>query len=215
MTPKTNRLITWIPDAAQRLDFIGYHESGRSSAFLRCERGPIMLLVLYHNPAFAMVYDQLTKEVNMKDSIGGPFLQAAFFCEKVLQEKDGVLSAIRIVDRFTHSTSAEGAPDIMPQFNIGVSILIGFKSGDVKGKWELKVKPIAPSGQELPGFVGPVLFEGDERGAAIVIQYGLVAKEEGIYWFDVILNDKLITKMPLRIIYEKTQVTSTSVQPVH
>lgn len=151
----------------------------------------------------------------MKDSSGGPFLQAAIFCEKVLQEKDGVLSAIRLVDRFTLSSSAEGVPDLMPAINIGISILIAFKSGGAKGKWELKVKPVAPSGQELPGFVGPVLFEGEERGASVVIQYGLAAKEEGIYWFDVILNNELITKMPLRIIYEKTQVTSTSIQPVH
>jgi hypothetical protein len=151
----------------------------------------------------------------MKDSIGGPFLQAATFCEKVLQEKDGVVSAIRLVDRFTLSSSAEGAPDLMPAINVGISILIAFKSGDAKGKWELKVRPVAPSGQELPGFVGPVHFEGDERGAVVVIQYGLAAKEEGIYWFDVMLNEKLITKMPLRIIYEKTQITTTSAQPVH
>jgi hypothetical protein len=151
----------------------------------------------------------------MREIIGGPFLQAAFFCEKVLQEKDGVMSAIRLVDRFTLSSSAEGAPDLMPSINIAISILVSFKSGDAKGKWELKVKPLTPSGKELPGFVGPVLFEGDERGASVVIQYGLTANEEGIYWFDVMLNNKLITKMPLRIIYEKAQVTSTSTQPVH
>ena len=185
----------------------GYDVSGKFTTIFSCGKGPILLLLLCQK--------HLWEKITMKENIGGPFLQAAFFCEKVLQEKDGVLSAIGIVDRFTHSTSAEGAPDIMPQFNIGVSILIGLKSGDVKGKWELKVNPIAPSGQELPGFVGPVLFEGEERGAAIVIQYGLSAKEEGIYWFNVMLNDELITKMPLRIIYEKTQVTSISVQPVH
>jgi hypothetical protein len=159
--------------------------------------------------------DQPQKETKMKEGIGGPFLQAAFFCEKVLQEKDGVMSAIRLVDRFTLSSSAEGAPDLMPEINVGISILIAFKSGDVKGKLELKVRPVAPSGQELPGFVGPLLFEGADRGSSVVIQYGLSAKEEGIYWFDVILDNKLITKMPLRIIYEKTQVTATSGQPVH
>lgn len=151
----------------------------------------------------------------MKGEIGGPFLQAAFFCEKVLQEKDGVMSAIRLVDRFTLASSAEGAPDLMPPINVGVSILIAFKSGDIRGKWELKVRPTTPSGQEMPGFVGPLLFEGDERGATVIIQYGLTAKEEGIYWFDVMLNNKLITKMPLRIIYQKTKVTSTSGPPVH
>lgn len=28
----------------------------------------------------------------------GPFLQMAVFCERLLEEKDGVLSAIRIID---------------------------------------------------------------------------------------------------------------------
>ena len=177
---------------------VGYHESGKYPFIFSCGKGPIMLLVLCQNP--------LRKEINMKDTIGGPFLQAAVFCEKVLQEKDGVVSAIRLVDRFTLSSSVEGAPDLMPALNFSISILIALKSGDARGKWELKVKPFSPSGQELPGFVGPVLFEGEDRGASVVIQYGLAATEEGIYWFDVMLNDKLITKMPLRIIYEKTQV---------
>jgi hypothetical protein len=159
--------------------------------------------------------NQTQEDTSMKNAIGGPFLNMAVFCEKVLQEKDGVLSAIRIVDRFTHSTSFDGAPDIMPPFNIGVSIVIGFKSGDTKGKWELKVKPFAPSGQELVGFTGPVFFTGEEQGATVVIQYGLMAKEEGVYWFDIMLNEKLFTRMPLRIIYEKTLVTSTTSPPAH
>jgi hypothetical protein len=41
---------------------------------------------------------------------GGPYIGAAFLCEKILQEKDGVLSAIRIVDRITHSAVGPEAP---------------------------------------------------------------------------------------------------------
>ncbi len=74
----------------------------------------------------------------MKNDIGGPFLQMAVFCEKVLQERDGVLSAIRIVDRFMHSLSGAEAPEIMPPIKTEVSILIGLKSGSVRGKQELK-----------------------------------------------------------------------------
>jgi len=150
----------------------------------------------------------------MKDGVGGPFLQAAFFCEKVLQEKDGVLSAIRLIDQFNLSSSVEGAPDVMPPININLSILVAFKSGGIKGKWEIKVRPVSPSGQELPGFVGPIIFEGAHRGANVIIQYGLLAKEEGVYWFDVMINNKLITKMPLNIVYSKTQISTTG-QPVH
>jgi hypothetical protein len=153
--------------------------------------------------------DPFWRESKMSNGIGGPFLQTAVFCEKVLAEKDGVLSAIRIIDQFTLSTSIEGAPSQMPEINITASILISFKSGDVKGKWELKVKPVSPGGKELPGFNGPLMFEGGHRGANVVIQYVLSAKEEGTYWFDVMLNDKSITKMPLKIIYTKAQISTT------
>ena len=37
--------------------------------------------------------------------LGGPYLHAAHFCEKLLTEKDGVLSAIRIIDRITVTAS--------------------------------------------------------------------------------------------------------------
>jgi hypothetical protein len=38
---------------------------------------------------------------------GGPYLNAALLCEKVLQERDGVLSIIRIIDRAQHVWSIE------------------------------------------------------------------------------------------------------------
>ena len=36
-----------------------------------------------------------------QESIKGPFITCACLCEKVLQEKDGILSAVRIIDRMT------------------------------------------------------------------------------------------------------------------
>ena len=38
----------------------------------------------------------------------GPFLQSALICEKVLQEQDGVLSAIRIIDRIYFVIGPDG-----------------------------------------------------------------------------------------------------------
>lgn len=151
----------------------------------------------------------------MKESIGGPFLQMAVFCEKVLEEKTGTLSAIRIIDRFTISTIAPSAPDIMPAVNIGIHILVCFKSGDFKGKQKVEIKPFTPSGKELPGWASDILLEGDERGANIILEYGFAATEEGVYWFDVILAGNVVTKMPLRLIYDRTQVTTGSAQSAH
>ena len=99
----------------------------------------------------------------MKNKIGGPFLASALFCERVLQEKDGVLSVIRIIDRFTHTAAGPDAPDKMPPFKIQISILIAFKSGDFKGKREVKIKPNTPSGKTLPSVSVPILLEGNEK----------------------------------------------------
>jgi hypothetical protein len=150
----------------------------------------------------------------MKNDIGGPFLSSALFCERVLQEKDGVLSLIRIIDRLIHNVSGEDAPDKMPSFKIQISILIGFKSGDVRGKRELKIKPNAPSGKILPVVSVPILLEGADKGANVNIGYAFEAQEEGLYWFDVMLNDELFTRMPLSIIYQKTQTTTGTSQPL-
>ena len=44
----------------------------------------------------------------------GPYLVAALFCEKVLSEKDGVISTMRIVDRITITVSGEAPPRKCP-----------------------------------------------------------------------------------------------------
>ena len=31
----------------------------------------------------------------------------------------------------------------------------------------------------------------------------LVAEQEGLYWFDVLLDDTLLTRIPFRVIYQR------------
>ena len=52
-----------------------------------------------------------SKEVTMKPPKPrpGPYVCMALLCEKVLNEQDGVLSVIRVIDRITVSRRARGA----------------------------------------------------------------------------------------------------------
>jgi len=150
----------------------------------------------------------------MGNIIGGPFLQSAVFCEKALQEKDGVISAIRIIDRFTISVG-EGAPELMPPMTVEMVLLIIFKSGDASGKHELKIRPISPSGKELAAFTFPFTLAGGEHSANIIIRYALKAEEAGLYWFDVMIGDKLFNRMSMNLVYERTQAVSSTSSPVH
>lgn len=134
--------------------------------------------------------------------LSGPHIQIAAFCEKVLIEKDGVFSLIRVIDRFNIS----GKLPEMPPNSISFAIFICFKAGFYRGKASLKVSPMSPTGKELPGLEFPILFEGDdERGAIVQANMTMLINEEGLYWFDVSLAGAHVTRMPLRVVYQQIQ----------
>lgn len=128
-------------------------------------------------------------------------LSMAVFCERVLREADNVLSVIRVIDRFNvfGPTATMTQPQPLP-----FTVLISFKSGILRGKQLLEIRPISPSGTDMQRLSFPMLFEGDdERGNALIAQMSLSFNEEGLYWFDVYLNEELVTRMPLRITYQQ------------
>jgi hypothetical protein len=145
--------------------------------------------------------------------LNGPYLAAACLCERVLEEKDGVLSAIRMVDRIMVQgvvpPGVEAPP--MPAIPIQLTALISFKNGAARGSARLTLQPRSPSDFKLPGPSFPILFEGDEdRGVNIRFLVQFQAQEEGLYWFDVLLDEELLTRMPLRVVY---QIATTSLPP--
>jgi hypothetical protein len=134
---------------------------------------------------------------------GGPYLSAACLCDKVLQEKDGVLSLIRLIDRWN---VAGPTPEMGTQL-IQTFIAVTFKSGTYRGAAQLTVTPISPSNSRLPSMSWPVFFEGDdERGCGIAIPIGFPVQEHGLYWFEVALSlqhlpAEVFTYIPMRIAY--------------
>ncbi len=126
-----------------------------------------------------------------------PLLQIAAFCEKVLEEKDGVLSLIRVVNRIT----VRGSGREMPKLPVNLVLVVSFKSGFMRGKTAIRVKPFTPRGQQLPVIEFPALFEGDDRGVNFVYGLTVMTEEEGLYWFDICVEDEQVTRLPLRVIY--------------
>jgi len=129
-----------------------------------------------------------------------PYLAMAILCERVLREADGVISVIRVFDR----SMVTGPTEEMPPTNIPLTLVISFKSGFMRGKGVVRLNPKSPSGKDLPGLQFPVLFEGDDdRGIAIVATLGFLVQEEGLYWFDVLVQEEVVTRIPLRVLYQR------------
>ncbi|MBI2217108.1 MAG: hypothetical protein HYU51_07415 [Candidatus Rokubacteria bacterium] len=135
--------------------------------------------------------------------LGGPYLQIAAFCENVIEGKDGVLSLIRVIDRFVHTAVGAGAPEKMPAVPVNAHLVLSFKSGFAKGSFPVKIRGVSPDGKPLPDVSIPMQLEGDDRGQNIVLQVGLVLEQEGLYWFDVYVGERLMTRMPLRLVYQR------------
>jgi len=130
---------------------------------------------------------------------GGPFLQAALFCERVLQEQDGVVSAIRVIDRVVFATAPDGSR-MQPEHP--VTLLITLKAGGARGRFSVGVSVEKPSGQAGARFEAPVFLEGEDRGVNIVVVMGFAPDQEGLYWHDVAFQGDRITRIPLRAIFQ-------------
>ncbi len=141
---------------------------------------------------------------------GGPYLQMAVLCEKVLREEGGVLSLIRIVDRITVSVSGpstSSATSTMPVATVQLMAVISFRSGMASGSLPLRVRVESPSHRVVSTIDMPVLMEGGERGPAVIVQLVLQVDEDGLYWIAVALDNALVTKLPLRIVYQRVSVS--------
>lgn len=144
----------------------------------------------------------------------GPYLAVAVLCEKVLQEQDGVLSAVRIVDQLTQGAIGPEVPDDMPGLLINLTALIVLKAGDARGRFAVRLRPELPSGQQMPPAEFAVRFDGaSNQGQALIMPLNLEVEEEGLYWFDVLFvaqrggDDQLLSRIPLLVSYRPQRTT--------
>ena len=136
----------------------------------------------------------------MEEELSGPHLTAALLCETVLQEGTGVLSFVRIVDRFIRPRPTSQIP---PQ-PIQVMLAVCFKAGGIgTGNFRIKIRMFKPNAH-TPIFEmeNSAFFEGgQDSGANIVAPFIMLAEEEGLHWIDVLFEDRIVTRVPFRVIF--------------
>jgi hypothetical protein len=141
---------------------------------------------------------------------GGPYLNAAMICERVLRETDNVVSAIRIIDRFTTNVQAVGMelPALPGQRRVSFMMLLQFRSGSARGNQSLRIEVERPDGMVRPLLSQSVYFDGgEERGPVAAINVDFDYDLDGLYWFRVSLDERFVTKMPLRLLTSFQQIS--------
>ena len=134
---------------------------------------------------------------------GGPYIQAACFCNMALEDKTGTLSLIRIIDNVVHTEVGPSPPEEMPPVPFTGKLVLMLKSGRAIGRHTLKVEPELPSGETEGNIILTIHFEGEEKGQNVVTDLRYIFKHEGLYWFNIYLDDEKMTAIPFRVRYNR------------
>lgn len=135
-----------------------------------------------------------------KKAIGGPFLTMATICERVLQEKDGVQSLVRIFDKLM-LTPMQGEVPPDAKTAVQCTLVVQLRSGDFVGTKTLRIRPLNRPEQEREF---QVVFGGNESGPLVVVELVLAVPvaEPELWWFDISLDGQTISRVPLRIEFQ-------------
>jgi hypothetical protein len=139
----------------------------------------------------------------------GPYVSVAAICDSVLHEKDERISCIRFSDTLNVQLSAE-IPDPLPPLRLQVAAFVAFKSGPFVGTKNCTLRLISPSGKtgkmtEATPKSYPMIFKGGEQGHNLIVSLDIPAVETGLYWFDVMLDEEVYTRIPLKVNISRTQ----------
>jgi hypothetical protein len=141
--------------------------------------------------------------------VTGPHVQIATFCERALVERDGVLSVIRAIDRLTVTAGGPNVPDEMPTGQrVSPTLVVALRSDQAMGRHRVSIDAEQPDTTRLPTVHLDVMFEGQDRGVNLVLPM-LLEAQEGLYWFNIKLDDdQLLSRVPLRIVYQRMPAIS-------
>lgn len=149
----------------------------------------------------------MAKKKKQVKKIGGPFLAAAVFCESIMEDSGGKVSAIGILDGCELYIPPDAPPDVPSETQaVGFSqnVLLIFRSGDAPGKHKLWFVIERPDGKRLKHPEREIELSSPPNGGLHLKTTAFFkVASSGVYWFDVFLDGKRFTRMPLNITIQR------------
>jgi hypothetical protein len=145
-----------------------------------------------------------------RKTVNHPWVQAAVFCDQIVEDRTGSISVIRIIDRFTMARPEgwDGKTHLMLPLNV----LLAFKAGDVKGERTLTIYLTSPKNKRKKLFQKGVEFFGTNISTNIKLTVQFQFKTEGTHWFDIFVGKWLATRMPLTVVLQQQTETQQGEQ---
>lgn len=130
----------------------------------------------------------------MTSGSAGPFVALAVLCQRYDRQPDGTVDVSGIVDgvglRAESPEQLQHEPAIVP-----LTVLVALRAGDERGVRIVEVRGIFPSGLTGPAVSQRVVFSDDRPGVTLRVPLELSVQEPGTYWFDVVVEGRLLTRI--------------------
>jgi len=134
-----------------------------------------------------------------------PQLKLGVVCERVLQEKDGVLSLIRIVDQFIITATGKEPPDQLPEGVAPLTIVMSWTGG--LGTHEAAFNIVSPGGETQPSPRSwSFNLDALSGGHNIIVKLPVKVKKAGVYWIEFLLNGQVKSRIPFQVLYKREQL---------
>jgi hypothetical protein len=157
----------------------------------------------------------VVKKKKKAKGYGGPFIATAVFCDSILEDSSGKMSAMGISDGCSFVVSHNAPPEVPSKdhpINAMQNVLIMIKSGSSPGKYTLSLTVESPVGKRDEVVRKEVTLSAPPNGGINMrITLGFTVYETGIYWFDVYLDGRRLTRMPLNITIDRLPPPSTTI----
>ncbi len=139
-----------------------------------------------------------------------PRLRIGTLCERVLEEKDGVLSLIRVIDRLVITIQGTEVPKEVPPGQAPVTVLMSWING--LGNYEAKIRVDMPDGSSIETPTLPFYLDSLDKVQNHIVRMVVPIKRTGIYWFNFLLGEEVKARVSLRVIYQREQLPKRTEQ---
>jgi hypothetical protein len=136
------------------------------------------------------------------DTHPGPFVALAVLCERIVPRPDGAVDVHGIVDGVALTPAPPDPLGLKPAGIVSLTAVVSLRAGEARGRHEVSLRGTYPSGADGPAVSRTVEFTDRVPGASLVVPLELEVHEPGTYHFDVRVDGALVTRIPLRVIYE-------------
>ena len=145
--------------------------------------------------------------------IGGPFIATAVLCQSIAEDSDRVLSVQRIIDELRgvipHDAPAD-FPSKSKPLEVQLFALVIIRRGDAPaGKHKLRLVIERPDGKRTEATKMDIEMPKYPNGAANVkAKMSMKLHSPGVFWIDVILDKRRLTRMALNVLIQRLEKIS-------